>query len=98
LRAVLRLNERIFKKCLTVRAFKDVFFDHGVDPFEAVLVDARLPEQFRARRYPQMVSMIVDRRRRSEAQRKRYARSRRQARPAQTREGRIKPLTRPRRV
>ena len=83
LRAVLRLNERVFKKCLTVRAFRDVYFDHGVDPFEAVLLDERLPERFRSRRYPQMVSMIAERRRRSEAQRRRYAPSRRNASPAQ---------------
>jgi hypothetical protein len=76
-RAVLRLNERIFKKCLTVRAFRDVFFDYGVDPFDAVLVDERLPEQFRTRRYPQIVKQIEDRRKRSRAQRERYARSRR---------------------
>ena len=83
MRDVLRLNERVFKKCLTVRAFRDVYFDHGVDPFEAVLVDERLPEQFRDRRYPQRVSMIAQRRRRSEAQRRRYAHSRRPQTQAQ---------------
>ncbi len=71
-RTVLRLNERVFRKCLSVRAFRDVYFDHGVDPFDAVLVDDRLPERFHTRRYPQMVEQIEDRRRRSRIQRERY--------------------------
>ncbi|HSE66024.1 MAG TPA: hypothetical protein VLB12_03500 [Gemmatimonadales bacterium] len=70
-RAVLRLNERIYRKCLKDRAFRRVVFDHDVDPFDAVLVDDRLPERFREKRYPQMVEQIADRRRRSRAQRER---------------------------
>jgi hypothetical protein len=77
IRAVLNLNERIFKKCLKVRVFRDVFFEYGVDPFDAVLVDDLLPERFRTRRYPQMVNQLEDRRKRSRAQRDRYAASRR---------------------
>ena len=70
-RAVLRLNERIYRKCLKDRAFRQVVFDHDVDPFDAVLVDDRLPERFREKRYPQMVEQIADRRRRTRAQRER---------------------------
>jgi hypothetical protein len=70
-RAVLRLNERIYRKCLRDPAFRQVVFVHDVDPFDAVLVDDRLPERFHAKRYPQMVEQIADRRRRSRAQRER---------------------------
>ena len=73
-RAVLRLNERIYRKCLKDRAFRQVVFDHDVDPFDAVLVDDRLPERFREKRYPQMVEQIADRRRRTRAQRERAKR------------------------
>jgi hypothetical protein len=73
-RAVLRLNERIYRKCLKDRAFRRVVFDHGVDPFDAVLVDDRLPERFRQKRYPQMVEQIADYRRRSSVQRERAKR------------------------
>jgi hypothetical protein len=45
-----------------------------IDPFDAVLVDDRLPERFRQKRYPQMVEQIADRRRRSRAQRERAKR------------------------
>ena len=79
-KAVLRLNERIFKKSLNVRAFRDVFFDHGVDPFEAVLIDDRLPAEFIKRRHPQMVDLIDDRRKRSAAQRRRVQARRRSPR------------------
>ena len=75
-RDVLRLNERIFRKCLTERPFRDVLFDHGVDPFEAVLLDDRLPEKFHEIRYPQMAQQLEDQRRRSRAQRARYAQRR----------------------
>jgi len=73
-RAVRRLNERIYRKCLKDRAFRRVVYDHDVDPFDAVLVDDRLPERFREKRYPQMVEQIADRRRRSRAQRERAKR------------------------
>jgi hypothetical protein len=79
-RVVLRLNERIYRKCLQDRAFRKVHLDHDVDPFEAVLIDGRLPDQFRERRYPQMAKQLTDRRKRSRAQRERYRRSRRSRR------------------
>lgn len=53
-RAVLDLNERIFKLCCEDRCFLAVHGRHGVDPFEAVLADPRLPEDFLTKRYPQM--------------------------------------------
>jgi hypothetical protein len=53
-RAVLELNERIFRRCYEDRCFLDVYGRYGVDPFDAVLVDERLPGQFGTKRYPQM--------------------------------------------
>ncbi len=75
-RAVLRLNERIYRKCIKDRAFRRVVLDHEVDPFDAVLVDGRLPERFREQRYPQMAEQLDGRRRRSRAQRERARRRR----------------------
>lgn len=79
-RAVLNLNERIFKKCVNDRRFRDVALDYDVDPFEAVLLDDRLPSEFRERRYPQMVEQVTSQRNRSRAQRERYAHTRRRRR------------------
>ena len=62
---VRRLNERIFRFATKNRSGREVFFKHGVDPFEAVLVDARLPELFRTTRYPQMRQIVDDQRRRA---------------------------------
>jgi hypothetical protein len=63
-RGVLRLNERIFRKCFGDLRFRELFAERGIDPFDAVLVDDdRLPEQFRHRRYPQMVEQLAERRR-----------------------------------
>lgn len=73
-RAVLRINERIFRRCLQDRAFRNVYVDHGFDPFEAVLVDDRLPERFRDRRYPQMQNQLEDRRKRDRRNRVRAKR------------------------
>jgi hypothetical protein len=54
-RGVLRLNERIFRKCVRDLHFRQLFADRGIDPFDAVLADDdRLPSAFRERRYPQM--------------------------------------------
>jgi hypothetical protein len=77
IRAVLRLNERIFRKCHQDRRFRDVVLDHNVDPFEAVLVDGRLPDEFHSKRHPQMVEKLTTQRNRARAQRKRYAHTRR---------------------
>jgi hypothetical protein len=57
-RAVLRLNERIFRKCRSDRCFRAVYGRHDIDPFEAVLIDDRLPKEFRDKRYPQMVASL----------------------------------------
>jgi hypothetical protein len=57
-RAVLDLNERIFRKCRSDNSFKALYRRHGTDPFEAVLVDDRLPKQFNETRYPQMVAAL----------------------------------------
>jgi hypothetical protein len=61
-RAVLDLNERIFRKCRSDKSFRALYRRHGVDPFDAVLVDDRLPRQFREMRYPQMVAALQEKR------------------------------------
>ena len=78
-RAVLRLNERIYRKCLRDRVFRQVVLDLEVDPFDAVLVDDRLPERFREKRFPQMVEQLGDRRRRWRALRERSRRRQKRA-------------------
>jgi hypothetical protein len=58
-RGVLRLNERIFGKCVRDLHFRQLFADRGIDPFDAVLEDDdRLPSAFRQRRYPQMCEQL----------------------------------------
>lgn len=57
-RAVLSLNERIFEKCCDDRCFRFVYDRHGIDPFQAVLLDSRLPQAFQDKRYPQMVGRL----------------------------------------
>lgn len=62
-KAVLRINERIFKKCMNDMHFRALFKNRRVDPFEAVLWDhSALPAEFRNRRYPQMQDKLVERR------------------------------------
>lgn len=61
-RAVLDLNERIFRKCRSDQAFRAIYRRHGIDPFDAVLVDDRLPKLFREQRYPQMVAALREKR------------------------------------
>lgn len=78
-RAVLRLNERIYRKCLRDSAFRQVVEDYELDPFGAVLVDDRLPERFREKRYPQMVEQLGDRRKRGRALRERSRRRQKRA-------------------
>jgi hypothetical protein len=52
-RPALKLNEEAFRIARSMHG-RRVLERHGIDPFEAVLVDERLPEKFRSRRYPQM--------------------------------------------
>jgi hypothetical protein len=62
-RAVLRINERIFRKCTRDMHFRAADLGVDIDPFEAVLVEhSALPAQFRERRYPQMWEQLEDRR------------------------------------
>lgn len=62
-RAVLRLNERIFRKCLRDIHFRAIAHSPGIDPFEAVLAEhPALPAPFREQRYPQMLQRLDDRR------------------------------------
>lgn len=61
-RAVLRLNERVFRKCVGDHRLRQLFAERGIDPFDAVLADDdRITEQFRHRRYSQMVDQLADR-------------------------------------
>jgi hypothetical protein len=62
IRPVLRLNERIYRFAWEDHNAKIVFQEHGIDPFDAVFVDDRLPEPFRSRRYPQMQELLQRRR------------------------------------
>lgn len=62
-RAVLRINERVFRKCMRDIHFRAAELDLGVDPFEALLVAHHgLPVRFRDMRYPQMRRQLEDRR------------------------------------
>jgi len=73
-RAVLRINERIFRRCHLEKPFRDVVHDYDVDPFDAVLVDdQRLPAAFRDRRYPQMRVLLEQRLNRDRRNRARAA-------------------------
>lgn len=73
-RAVLDLNERIFRKCLRSQAFRLLALEHDLEPFDAVLVDDRLPAKFLERRYPQMVSQVERTRERARDLRERRSR------------------------
>lgn len=77
IRAILKLNERIFKRCLKDRRFRDVYLEFDVDPFEAVIAEPGLPKEFLTRRYPQMVETLAELRDRDRAHKRRYAHTRR---------------------
>jgi hypothetical protein len=75
-RAVLRLNERVFRKCRDDRRFRGLYAEGRGDPFDAVLADdARLPERFLERRYPEMLAILNERRRRARTNRARATRA-----------------------
>ncbi len=57
IRDVLKLNERIFRFAQEDRCSK-LASDRGIEAFDAVLDDKRLPERFRAVRLPQMQERI----------------------------------------
>jgi hypothetical protein len=58
-RDVLNLNEHLFQYAQKSRAAGVSALQYGVDPFDAVLVDERLPDKFRTVRYPQMQREIA---------------------------------------
>lgn len=64
LRAVLKLNERIFSFCHWKHAGLRVQPAYGIDPFDAVIVDEQLSAKFCNTRYPQMVEWLTARRKR----------------------------------
>lgn len=77
-RAALRLNERVFRRCLKDKGFRDVHLDHDVDPFDAVLANhPGLPANFRKQRLPQMHERLAERRRRDARNRARTEHRRR---------------------
>jgi hypothetical protein len=62
-RVVLRINERVFGKCIHDLHFRAVETDLDVDPFQAVLVEHEaLPPRFHRTRYPQMRRRLEDQR------------------------------------
>ena len=76
-RAVLKINERIFRKCVDDKHFRDIVLDHDVQPFDALLIDdPRLPDTARDPRYLQMCSHLNDRLRKDRRNRARAARAR----------------------
>lgn len=62
IRPVLRLNERIYRFAWGNHNARAVLQEFAIDAFDAVLVDDRLPEPFRSRRYPQMQELLQRRR------------------------------------
>lgn len=72
-RAVLDLNERIYRRCIRSLAFRRLALEHGVEPFEAVLVDDRLPAKFRERRYPKMADAVRAARERARRHQERHS-------------------------
>jgi hypothetical protein len=61
-KAVRALNERIAERCVKDQAFRKVYVDHEVDPFEAVVADDRLGKMFVRRRYPQLSKVVAKQR------------------------------------
>ena len=53
-RAVLKLNERVFRFCMHDRHAKELLRTTGIDPARALIDDVRLPSVFRERRLSQM--------------------------------------------
>lgn len=81
-KAVLKLNERVFKRCMLDRHFRDVLHDHDINPFHAVLAEhPLLPDRFRERRYPQMRTLLEERLRKDRRNRARAASRKAQASP-----------------
>jgi hypothetical protein len=62
MRAVLDLNERVYRFAHSNRHAIAVFRDFQIDPFAAVLVDDRLPIPFHDKRLPQMRETLARKR------------------------------------
>lgn len=61
-RAVLDLNERIYRFAWGNMHALAVFRDHGIDVFEGVLIDERLPKAFHEERLPRMRAALARKR------------------------------------
>jgi hypothetical protein len=59
-RAVLKLNERIFDFCTGNLHGKQIQGKYGVEPFDAILADPRLPSRFIEERLPQMQKKVAE--------------------------------------
>ena len=57
-RAVLKLNKRIFRFATHHRHGRDIYADAGVEPFDAVITDPRLPSAHNEENYPRMADAI----------------------------------------
>jgi hypothetical protein len=68
-RAVLDLNERLFRLCLHDPHGRVVHAQTGIDPLEAVLADSRLGERFLTVRLPQVKRRVAALRSKVEARR-----------------------------
>jgi hypothetical protein len=60
-RAVLKLNERIFRFATRDHHAKELYRAKGVDPADAMIDDTRLPPAFREKRLPQMREQLAQR-------------------------------------
>ncbi len=65
-RAVLRINERVFRKCIHDLHFGAAEINLDIDPFRAVLAEHEaLPPRFQDLRYPQMCRRLEEKRSRT---------------------------------
>jgi len=62
-RAVMKLDERIFRFATRDRHARELYRTRHVDPADALLDDERMPELFRTRRLPQMRDLLAARER-----------------------------------
>ncbi len=60
-RTVIKLNERVLRFATRDRHARELFRSRGLDPADALVNDARLPESFRWKRWPQMLAQLAAR-------------------------------------
>jgi hypothetical protein len=57
-RAVMKMNERVFRFSTRDRHAKELYRSRGIDPAKVMLDDERLPAAFRSKRLPQMLAAL----------------------------------------